>query len=271
MQRHGIALNAHSGTPLDVGTFDERRRDELQSMLAAKGLGITSVLDMTLNLLHPDEDERASMIANARKLIDLTSDLGVGVFVTFAGRDPEKSAADNIPRFKEVLTPLADYAGERNVRIAFENCPLFHGFPYRGRNIAYAPAVWDMMFEAVPSPDIGICLDTSHPVMLMLDLERIVADYADRICDVQLKDSRIDRDRLQREGIYGEGWTSAGTPGSGDVDWPRFFDALSLVRYEGNFTIDLHGPNSRPNTELPRGLAHVRPLVERAFAAVAIS
>src|SRR5690606_14293980 len=182
---------------------------------------------------------------------------------TFAGRDPEKSVEDNIPRFKEVLTPLAEYAGERGVRIAFENCPLFEEFPYRGRNIAYAPAVWDMMFDAVPAENIGIELDTAHAVWLQQSLEKMIADYASRIFHIHFKDCKVDAQKLHEQSIYGHGWWSYETPGDGDVDWVSFFTALRDINYQGNWTFDLKG--STRLTELPRGLAFVQPIMQQVF------
>lgn len=257
----GIVLNAHRSSPLDARKLDIA---VLEDTLAQNGLGITAVADMSLNLLHPDDSERSDMIAYMRDLIDLSARLNVGLVSTFAGRDPEKSVEDNIPRFKEVLTPLADYAGERGVRIAFENCPLFEEFPYRGRNIAYAPAVWDMMFDAVPAANIGIELDTAHAVWLQQSLEQMIADYASRIFHIHFKDCKVDARRLHEQSIYGHGWWSYETPGDGDVDWLSFFTALRDIDYRGNWTFDLKG--STRLTELPRGLAFLQPLMQQVFA-----
>lgn len=256
----GIVLNAHRHSPLDARKLDIA---QLKDTLAQNGLGITSVADMSLNLLHPDDAEREDMIAYMRQLIDLSARLNVGLVSTFAGRDPEKSVEDNIPRFKEVLTPLADYAGERGVRIAFENCPLFEEFPYRGRNIAYAPAVWDMMFAAVPAENIGIELDTAHAVWLQQSLEQMIADYASRIFHIHFKDCKVDARKLHEQSIYGHGWWSYETPGDGDVDWLSFFTALRQINYQGHWTFDLKG--STRLTELPRGLAFVQPLMQQVF------
>jgi sugar phosphate isomerase/epimerase len=254
----GIVLNAHRNSPLDARSFDPARISALPALLAEYGCGITAVADMSLNLLHPDDTERADMIAYTRRLIDLSAALGVGLVSMFAGRDPEKSVEQNIPRFGEVFRPLADYAGARNVRIAFENCPLFEYFPYRGRNIAYAPVVWEQMFDAVPAANLGIELDTAHPVWLQQNLEQLVHDYARRIFHVHLKDCHVDQAMLHAVSIYGDGWWSYETPGDGDIDWPRFFAALRAIQYNGDLTFDLKG--STRLTELPRGLAFVRPL-----------
>ncbi len=256
-----IALNAHRHSPWDVTQLDLAK---LSDTLRSRNLGLTSVADMSLNLLHPDTDTRADMIAYTYKLIDASADLGVSLVTMFAGRDPEKSVEDNIPTFKESFTPLSEYAGERGVRLAFENCPLFETFPYRGRNIAYAPAIWDMMFDAVPAENLGIELDTAHAVWLSQDLSRMVADYAGRIFHIHLKDCHVDKERLHAESIYGHGWWSYETPGDGDVDWSDFFQALHKIGYQGDWTFDLKGGTRL--TELPRGLAFVQPLLSDIFA-----
>ena len=258
-----VVLSAHRNSPWDVTTLDLA---ELKDKLASHNLGLTSVADMSLNMCHPDEGTCADMIAYTYKLIDASAELGVNLVTMFAGRDPEKSVEDNIPIFKASFTPLADYAGARGVRLAFENCPLFEAFPYRGRNIAYAPAIWDMMFDAVPANNIGIELDTAHAVWLMQDLERVVADYAPRIFHIHLKDCHVDKDKLHHESIYGHGWWSYETPGDGDVDWQGFFESLRRISYQGDWTFDLKGGTRL--TELPRGLAFVQPLLDRIFEPV---
>jgi sugar phosphate isomerase/epimerase len=257
---NAIVLNAHRNSPWDLRKLDVAR---LSDQLAARACGITSVADMSLNLLQADDAERSDSIAYTYQLIDLSARLGVNLVSMFGGRELEKSVEDNIPRFREVFTPLADYAGEKGVKIAFENCPLFEEFPYRGRNIAYAPAVWDMMFEAVPSAALGIELDTAHAVWLQQDLERMVANYADRIFHIHLKDCHVDPDLLHQQSIYGHGWWSYETPGDGDVDWESFFESLRRIDYRGDWTFDLKGDTRL--TELPRGLAFVRPMLDRVF------
>ena len=206
------------------------------------------------------------MIAYTHDLIDVSARLGVGLVSMFAGRDPEKSVEDNIPRFKEVFTPLADYAGERGVKIAFENCPLFEEFPYRGRNIAYAPAIWDMMFDAVPAANLGIEYDTAHPVWLMQDLNKPIFDYASRIFHIHFKDCHVDKQVLHDQSIYGHGWWTYETPGDGDIDWESFFDSLRQIGYSGDWTFDLKG--STRLVELPRGIAFIQPILNRVFERV---
>ena len=259
----GIVLNAHRNSPLDARKLDVA---QVSDLLAERNCGITSVADMSLNLLHPNLDERQAIIQYACQLIDLSAQLNVNLVSMFAGRDPEKSIEDNIPVFREVFTPLAEYAGARDVKIAFENCPLFEAFPYRGRNIAYAPAIWDMMFDAVPAENIGIELDTAHAIWLQQSLQDMVTDFSHRIFHIHLKDCHVDQQRLHEESIYGHGWWSYETPGDGDVDWIALFESLRGIQYQGHWTFDLKGDTRL--TELPRGIQFIKPLIERIFQPV---
>ena len=60
-----------------------------------------------------------------------------------------------------------------------------------GNNLAWAPAIWDEMFAAIPDANFGLNLDPSHLVWLQIDYERAVYDYADRIFHVHAKDLEV--------------------------------------------------------------------------------
>jgi sugar phosphate isomerase/epimerase len=172
----------------------------------------------------------------------------VPVVCTFAGRDPDKSVADNIPLFKEVFLRFCDEAEKRNIRIAIENCPMMDRISMKGINIAFSPEIWDAMFEAVPSDMLGIEMDPSHMVWQGIDYIQAIYDYGDRIFHVHAKDMEIRHDVLERVGIYGQcfgslaglshGWWYPRLPGWGDIDWPGFFTALIEVGYESHIDIE---------------------------------
>ena len=61
------------------------------------------------------------------------------------------------------------------------------------------------MFETIPSPSFGLNLDPSHLVWQMIDYERVVYDYADRILHVHAKDMEVNRDGLYRNGVLSLG------------------------------------------------------------------
>ena len=85
------------------------------------------------------------------------------------------------------------YAGERDVKIAIENCPMIFSYDEwpGGNNLAWSPAIWDEMFSAIPDANFGLNLDPSHLVWLQIDYERAVYDFADRIFHAHAKDLEI--------------------------------------------------------------------------------
>jgi sugar phosphate isomerase/epimerase len=190
------------------------------------------------NNLDPDDGAREAAHAHLRALIDAAQRLGVGLVCTFAGADPAKPLDENLARFRELWPPLVAYAEARGVRIAIENCPMV-SWP-GGTNLAYCPAAWDAMFEAIPSPALGLNLDPSHLVWLGVDYERAARDYGHRVFHVHAKDTEIVRDELYRRSIlsHGAGWQHGRIPGRGEIDWGRFIGALREAGYDGVVSVE---------------------------------
>jgi len=186
--------------------------------------------------MHPDPEHRAAVADHLRALIRAAATTEVNLVTTFAGGDQSKSADENLLTFAEVWPPLVRYAAEHGVRIAIENCPMIFSadeWP-GGNNLAYSPAIWRRMFEIIPDPAFGLNLDPSHLVWQMIDYERVVHDFADRILHVHAKDMAIDREGLYEHGVMsaGVGWQVPRLPGLGEVRWDRFIAALYGVGYD---------------------------------------
>jgi sugar phosphate isomerase/epimerase len=217
---------------IDVDSFDP---DEVLGIFDRHGLAI-SALAYYPNNLAPDDTEREHANAHLRKVIDAAQRLGVGTVGTFIGNDKDRPLPENLQRFREIWPPLVGYAGECGVRIAIENCPMMFSYDQwpGGTNLAWAPAIWDEMFSAIPDANFGLNLDPSHLVWLMIDYERAIYDYADRIFHTHAKDLEIRRDGLYRHGTLsgGMGWQVPRLPGLGEVDWSRFVAALYAIGYD---------------------------------------
>jgi sugar phosphate isomerase/epimerase len=246
-------------THVDVDALDA---EAVHGLLARHGLEI-SALAYYPNNLHPDGAHREAVNAHLRKVVDAARELDVGVVGTFAGNDPTQSPPENMRRFREVWPPLVSYAEERDVKIAIENCPMIFSYDEwpGGTNLARSPAVWDEMFETIPSPSFGLNLDPSHLVWQMIDYERVVYDYADRILHVHAKDMEVSREGLYRNGVLslGIGWQVPRLPGLGEVRWDRFLAALYAVGYDHVVSIE-HEDRAFEGTDelVKRGFAIAR-------------
>ena len=225
-------------THIDVEAFDP---DDVRRILDANGLEISS-LAYYPNNMHPDDAHREQVNAHLRRVVDGAQRLGVGIVGTFVGNDKDRTIAENLRRFREIWPPLVEYAGERGVRIAIENCPMIFSddeWP-GGNNLAWSPAIWDALFDAIPAGNFGLNLDPSHLVWLMIDYERAVYDYGDRIFHVHGKDLEVRPDGLYEHGVMsaGMGWQVPRLCGLGQVDWGRFVGALYAVGYDNVVSIE---------------------------------
>jgi len=108
-----------------------------------------------------------------------------------------------------------------------------------GKNLATTPALWQAIFEAIPSPHLGLNYDPSHLIWQHIDYVRCIRDFSKRIVHVHAKDTRIDADRLYEVGIMGFGWHTAKLPGLGDVEWAKLFSALTDAGYQGAVCIEV--------------------------------
>jgi sugar phosphate isomerase/epimerase len=239
----GKAERRYAGvTHIDVGDFSADDARRINGLLADKGVEISG-LGYYPNPLAPGEAGAQVYIDHIRKVIQAAALLGVNQMNTFIGRDWTRSVEDNWPRFLEVWPPLVRFSEAQGVRIGIENCPMFFTsdeWP-GGKNLAYAPAIWRRMFEAIPSPNLGLNYDPSHLAWLMIDYLKPLWAFAERIYHVHAKDVRVDRHRLDEVGILATPleFHTPKLPGLGEIDWGRFFSVLSDVGYGGAVCIEV--------------------------------
>jgi sugar phosphate isomerase/epimerase len=227
-------------THVDVESFDP---DEVRATLDGHGHGLAiSSLAYYPNNLHPDDAHREQVNGHLRKVIDAAQAIGVETVGTFVGNDKDRPLPENLERFRQIWPALVSYAGERGVKVAIENCPMIFSYDEwpGGNNLAWAPAIWDEMFTAIPDANFGLNLDPSHLVWLQIDYERAVYDYADRIFHVHAKDLEVRRDGLYRHGTFsgGIGWQVPRLPSLGEVKWPRFVAALYAAGYDNVISVE---------------------------------
>ncbi|MGB3328498.1 MAG: sugar phosphate isomerase/epimerase [Thermomicrobiales bacterium] len=245
----GAAYGGH----LDLADIASNGPGDLPDLLAAHHVGISALAPM-VNLLTADLAKRESRIAEFRQAMDAAVALGVDTIVTFTGSahgmhfhglpgvgpgHPTNHVADNLRVFTEVYGPLASEAEQKGLRIAFETAGRGGG----EGNIAHSPALWDAMFEAVPSPALGLSFDPSHLVWLQIPhIPGIVREFGSRIYHVDGKDTEILPEILQREGILSGAWWRYRLPGLGAVDWKDLFSALRDIGYDGTIAIENEDP-----------------------------
>lgn len=226
-------------THVDVDNLNVEQIHSLtkQHRVSISGLGYYP------NPLDPNPEQAEFYREHIKKIIRAAAKLGVPVVNTFIGRNPSLSIANNLKLYAQHWPAIVKVAEECNVKIGIENCPMWFTddeWP-GGKNLATTPAVWDRMFEIIPSRVLGLNYDPSHLIWQMMDEVKPIYDYRDRLHHIHLKDAKLYPDKLNRVGILANPleYHSPKLPGLGDVRWREFFAALTDVRYRGPVCIEV--------------------------------
>ncbi len=239
----GKADRRYAGvTHIDVNQLTETRAAEIRREADERGVQISG-LGYYPNALSPNAEEATAAVAQIRRVMEATAMLGLTRFNTFIGRDWTRSVDDNWPRFLETWGPLVELAEQLQINIGIENCPMLFGtdeWP-GGKNLAHSPGIWRRMFQDLPSARLGLNFDPSHLVWLQMDYLAPLREFASRISHVHAKDVRVDRHLLNEWGIlaYPKLYHTPKLPGTGDVDWGRFFSVLGDAGYRGPVCVEV--------------------------------
>jgi sugar phosphate isomerase/epimerase len=239
----GKAERRYAGvTHIDVDDLDDNRVNYLKDYLKKKNVAISG-LGYYPNPLDSDTEKSDVYIEHIKKVIRAAKRMDVGVMNTFIGRDHTRNIQDNLSLYQERWPSIVKVAEEENVKIGIENCPMYFTndeWP-GGKNIATTPAVWDKMFELIPSDALGLNYDPSHLVWQHMDHVQPIYDYKHKLHHIHLKDVKIYKNKLDRVGIMANPleYHSPKIPGLGDVRWRDFFSALTTVGYRGPVCIEV--------------------------------
>lgn len=197
-------------------------------------------------------------------LIDAADSFGCKLVCGFAGRIVDRPVPESMPKFREVFTPLAKRAEDHGVRIAFENCDMRGTWETGDWNIAHAPSAWEMMFEAVPSPAIGLEWEPCHQMVSLIDPLPQLRQWVDKVFHLHGKDATVMWDVVRTYGIRGgKPFVHHRTPGFGDTNWSDVITILRLAGFRGSIDIEgWHDPVYRGDLEMTGQVRALRYLKE---------
>ena len=240
-------------THIDVNDLEKAKAQEIRKMLDGYGLTISS-LGYYPNPLHPEAEHRDTVIGHLKKVIEAAELLEVPIVGTFIGKDKNKTVPQNLEDYAKVWPPIVKFAKDHNVKIAIENCPMLFSYDEwpGGNNLAASPAIWRQMWEIIPDDNFGLNLDPSHLILQMIDYERVIKEFSDKLFHVHAKDLHVDRDGLYNNGVLaqGMGWQIPRLPGLGDVDWAKFIGTLKSVGYDYVVSIEHEDRNYEGDEKL---------------------
>lgn len=201
-----------------------------------------------------------------RECIDNAHLFGCDVVAGFTGRVRGKRIDESMGAFKKVWAPLAKRAEDRGVRIAFENCDMGGTWQSGDWNIAHNPTAWAMMFDAVPSKNLGLEWEPCHQMVSLIDPMPQLREWATKIFHVHGKDATIHWDVVRKYGVHSSmhgdialpGTVQAvppfayhRTPGFGDSNWTDIISDLRKAKFHGSIDIEgWHDPVVRAELEM---------------------
>jgi sugar phosphate isomerase/epimerase len=150
-----------------------------------------------------------------------------------------------MPKFKEVYSELAKRAEDKGVKIAFENCPMGGTWDKVTCNIAINPRAWEMMFNEVDSPAIGLEWEPAHQLIQLIDPIAQLRKWVGKVVHVHGKDASVDMAAVREYGVLcnTDWYAPERTVGFGDTDWRDIFSILHKGGYEGDICVEgYHDP-----------------------------
>ncbi|MCC5830623.1 MAG: sugar phosphate isomerase/epimerase [Phycisphaeraceae bacterium] len=214
----------------------EQLAGDVRRVLDDAGLGQTvSSLGMFGNpLIDPAAEQ------GWHRCIDAAEKFDTKLICGFAGGVEGKSVPDSMPRFAEVFGPIVQRAADKGIRIAFENCPMGSTWHLAKMNIAYCPAAWELIFNAVPAENLGLEWEPCHQMCQLIEPLAQLRQWVDKVFHLHGKDATIDHAMVATHGIAsGKPFARHRTPGFGDTNW---YDVISILRMAGfRGSIDIEG------------------------------
>lgn len=165
---------------------------------------------------------------------------GASIVAGFTGAVSGASVPESMARFSQVWTPLADLAGEHDVKLVFENCPMNGDWRRTTTNLAFCPDAWELIFEALPHTHVGLEWEPCHQMCQLIDPLPQLKAWLPKVFHLHGKDASVYRDVIARHGISGPHPIAEHRhPGFGDTNWT---DLISILRSGGYCgTIDIEG------------------------------
>lgn len=239
----GKAARRYAGiTHIDLEGLTEEKMKYYMDYAAQRGVAI-SALGYYPNPLSHDAEAAKVAVEHIMALIDVSARMGVNMVTTFIGKDKTKSVEENLELYVKTWTPILRHAEEKGVRIAIENCPMYYTqdeWP-GGNNLASTPYIWRKMFELIPTKNLGLNFDPSHPYLVGASYIKPLYEFKDRIFHVHFKDIKIYEDKVDEYGRFAHPalWHSPKLPGMGGVDFAAFCSALNDIGYQGYACIEV--------------------------------
>lgn len=221
--------------PLDPNTAtddDVKKAREHLAEIGTKALTLFFAGDYAT----PDPAAQEQVWKNFKRTMEMALIMGTDTVTTLAWVPRGVSIDEQLEFYKKSFGQFALWAEEIGVKVGIENWPGGMG------NIAFSPANWTRMWEAVPSPVVGLEFDPSHLVWQGVDYIAALRENASRIHAFHAKDTEIFEAKLKKQGNLLPGWWRYRIPGWGVINWREIFMALNDIGYNGRIIVEHEDP-----------------------------
>lgn len=237
--------------------------DRFAGEVKTRDIRISAIGALYKNPLDPAQSEFAR--ATFQRAIDVAAHIGVKTVAGFPGAVIEFETNPKgqnqvyqpfekfLPRLVQFWEPLAKYAADKGVRIAFEHCPQgpYH-LPIMHYNMLGQPAMWERLFNATRCDNLGIEWDASHLICQFIDPVTNIHRFGSRIFHIHAKDAFINRPLLKTYGICHPGVAEHRWPGFGLANWAEIVHALLRAGYDSDLNLEgRHDPVLREHDVEP--------------------
>jgi sugar phosphate isomerase/epimerase len=255
---------------------------EFQAEANIHDIRISAIGAYYRNPLDPKQTELARGIF--RRAIEVAEHVGAKTVSGFAGAVVEteinvrggnpvyKPLENYLPQLLAFWEPLAAFAADHGVRIAFENCPQGQwSLPIMHYNFMAQPALWEQFFNETKCENLGLEWDPSHLICQFIDPVANIRKFGARIFHVHAKDAFINRNLLETYGLCHPGVAEHRFPGMGQSNWAEIVHELLRGGYDSDLNIEgWHDPVYRNHPGGARleeaGLLVARKTLERFVA-----
>ena len=215
----------------------------------SRGLRISAIGALYRNPLDPRQSDAARDIF--RRAIEVAALIGVKTVSGFPGAVIEtefferggnliyKPVENYLPQLIAYWEPLARFAAERGVRIAFEHCPQgpYH-LPIMHYNMLGQVALWERLFNECRCENLGLEWDASHLICQFIDPIANIHKFGSRIFHVHAKDAFINRPLLEKYGLCHPGVAEHRFVGLGQSNWAEIVHALLRAGYDSDLSVE---------------------------------
>jgi sugar phosphate isomerase/epimerase len=223
----------------------ERDGDKTGQSIIDAGLRIGSVdLLEWQGMISADKAKRADALAKNADYIKACAAYGVvNHFLVMLPENPDLPRRENFGYMVESFSQLAPVLEQHKARLVIE------GWPGPGA-LCCTPEGYRALFEAIPSPAMGINYDPSHLIRMGIDPLRFLKEFVSRVYHVHGKDAEHFADNLYEYGHeqpptfaeempFGSMAWRYTIPGHGTASWTRILGILKEAGYAGCVSIEL--------------------------------